>query len=220
MESLEGLSQVFNSARVLAEERDYRLGLVAIGMRSNPYGSGVVENLQQSRIAMACADPRQRGLFAAAWAVGAVAATQGHQVSSMALSEFVGPFGVIHTPQAWAQPLYQEGAGDVVYPLFHVVRFFARMGGAARLSLSSMAKGIAGVAAKDGSRTRLMLANLGMGTSHVRLPCEAEIRILNADSFGSAIQSPEWLDLSGLFQGSDVTLNPMSVAFLTMPNAC
>ena len=47
------------------------------GMRSNPYGSGVMENALQSRIAMAGADPRQRGLFAAAWAVGAVTATEG-----------------------------------------------------------------------------------------------------------------------------------------------
>ena len=216
MESLEGLSHVFKSGRALAQERDYRLGLVAIGMRSNPYGSGVVENLGQCRIAMAGADPRQRGLFAAAWAVGAVAATKGRRVASMALSAFVGPFGVIHRPEAWMQPLY-EGA-DMVYPLFHVVRFISGMGGAARLSLSPMARGMAGVAATTGSQTRLILANLGMDIRHVRLPCEAEIRTLNADSFDSAIRSPEWLDVSGARQNSEVALEPLSVAFLTMPS--
>ena len=77
IECLEGLSHIYRSAGALAGERDYRLGLVAIGMRSNPYGSGVMENSLQNRIAMAEADPRQRGLFAAAWAVGAVAATKG-----------------------------------------------------------------------------------------------------------------------------------------------
>lgn len=217
MESLEGLSHVFKSARALAKGRDYRLGLTAIGMRSNPYGASVVENLQQSRIAMVRADPRQRGLFAAAWAVGAVAATDGHNVSSMALSAFVGPFGIIHRPQAWAQPLYQQGAVDMVYPLFHVVRFLAQMGGTARLSLSAVDKGIVGVAAKEASRTRLILANLGTCVSHVRLLQKAEIRILNVDSFGSAIQSPGWLDESDAQRGSDVALDSLSVAFLNMP---
>ncbi|MBA2589732.1 MAG: hypothetical protein H0U98_14035 [Alphaproteobacteria bacterium] len=219
MESLEGLIHVFTSGRALAGERDYRLGLVAIGMRSNPYGAGVVENLPQTRIAMAGADPRQRSLFAAAWAVGAVAATEGHHVSSLALSAFVGPFGVIHTPQTWAQPLYQEGGTDMVYPLFHVVRFLARMGGAARLSLQNLGNEIVGVAARENSCTRLVLANLGTCASPVRLPQEAEIRILNADSFASAIRGPDWLEVSDAHRGSDVTLEPLSVAFLTMPTA-
>ena len=75
MESLEGLSQVFASARALAGLGDYRLGLISIGMRSNPYGADVVANPDQIRLAMAGTDPRQRGLFAAAWAIGAVEAT-------------------------------------------------------------------------------------------------------------------------------------------------
>jgi len=214
MESLEGLAHVFKSGRALAGERDYRLGLVAIGMRSNPYGSGVVENLQQNRIAMAGADPRQRGLFAAAWAVGAVAATEGHGVSSMALSAFVGPFGVIHRPEAWMQPLY-EGA-DMVYPLLHVVRFMSRMGGAPRLLMRSAGNGIVGVASQDRSDIRLIIANLGTDVSHVRLPHAAETRSLNTDSFQSAIHDPRWLDTSEPNHGSIVALTPLSVAFVRM----
>ena len=217
IESLEGLSHVFKSARAIAQGRDYRLGLVAIGMRSNPYGSGVVENLQQSRIAMAGADPRQRGLFAAAWAVGAVAATEGHDVSSMALSAFVGPFGVIHGPQAWAQPLYQEGAGDMVYPAIPCCAVSCANGRRRTPVAFGRGKRDRGRRGEGASRTRLILANLGTGASHVRLPAEAEIRILNADSFGSAIQNPEWLDVSDAGQGFDVSLNPLSVAFVTMP---
>ncbi len=135
----------------------------------------------------------------------------------MALSAFVGPFGIIHRREAWAQPLYQEGCVDMVYPLFHVVRFLSAMGGAARLSLSAVDKGIVGVAARETfAHVRLMLANLGTGVSRVRLPQKAEIRILNARSFWSAIQSPEWLDESDASHGSDVALEPLNVAFLTM----
>jgi hypothetical protein len=216
IESLEGLSHIYRSAEALAEERDYRLGLVAIGMRSNPYGSGVMENSLQNRIAMAEADPRQRGLFAAAWAVGAVAATEGHRVSSLALSALVGPFGAIHRREAWAQPGYQESGAVMVYPIFHVLRFMSIMGGAPRLPIGSAGNGIVGVASQDHSRIRLMIANLGTDVSHVRLPRDAEIRSLNADNFQSVIHDPEWLDTSQANHGSSVALAPLSVAFVRM----
>jgi len=219
IESLEGLSHIYRSAGVLADKRDYRLGLVAIGMRSNPYGSGVMENSLQNRIAMAGADPRQRGLFAAAWAVGAVAATEGHKVSSMALSALVGPFGAIHRREAWAQPGYQESGTVMVYPIFHVLRFMSLMGGAPRLLMRSAGNGIVGVASQDHSYIRLIIANLGTGVSHVRLPHAAEIRSLNADNFQSAIHDPQWLDTSKPNHGSNVALTPLSVAFVRMEPA-
>jgi D-apionolactonase len=218
IESLEGLSHVYGSARAIAGGRDYRLGLVAIGMRSNPYGSGVVENVQQNRIAMAGADPRQRGIFAAAWAVGAVAATTGHDVSSLALSAFAGPFGMIHRPEPWAQPLYHDNNNHMVYPIFHVVRFLSAMGGAARLSFPALENGIVGVASRGASRTRLILANLGTHTSRVRLPHGADVRFLNAGSFLSATKDPQWLDTSQPDQVSEVVLEPLNVAFLSMPS--
>jgi hypothetical protein len=217
MESLEGLSHVYNSARALAKGRDYRLGLIAIGMRSNPYGTGVVENLQQSRVAMAGADPRQRGLFAAAWAVGAVAATEGHKVSSLALSAFVGPFGLIYRREPWAQPIYQESSAARVYPIFHVVRFVSGMGGAARLSIPAFGNGVVGVASRTFAGIRLIFANLGPDVSCVRLPQKAEVRLLNARSFSSAISDPQWLDTSEPDRASDMALEPFGVAFVSMP---
>jgi hypothetical protein len=216
IESLEGLSHIYRSADALADGRGYRLGLVAIGMRSNPYGSGVMENSLQNRVAMAGADPRQRGLFAAAWAVGAVAATEGHKVSSLALSALVGPFGAIHQREAWAQPGYQESGTVMVYPIFHVLRFMSLMGGAPRLLVRPAGNGIVGVAAKDRSHVRLMIANLGTDVSHLRLPSDAEILSLNADNFESAIHEPQWLDTSKPDHGSNLALTPLSVAFVRM----
>jgi hypothetical protein len=105
----------------------------------------------------------------------------------------------------------------MVCPIFHVVRFLSAMGGATRLSLQATGNGIVGVASKESSRTRLVLANLGTNVSSVRLPHKAEIRTLNAECFGSAIRNPEWLDASEPRQGSDVALDPLSVAFLTIP---
>ena len=217
IESLEGLIHVYRSASAIAEGRDYRLGLGAIGMRSNPYGSGVVENARQNRITMAGTDPRQRGLFAAAWAVGAVAATGGHSVSSLALSAFVGPFGMIHRREPWVQPIYQDDSHAKVYPIFHTVRFLSAMGGDARLSLPALENGIVGVASRVPSGTRLILANLGTSPANLRLPGKAEIRSLNAQTFLSAIHDPHWLDTSKPDHASEVALGPLNVAFLTMP---
>ena len=215
IESLEGLSHIYRSASAVAQGRDYRLGLVAIGMRSNPYGAGTVDNVQQNRIAMAGADSRQRALFGAAWAVGAVAATEGYNVSSLALSALVGPFGVIHRREAWAQPLYQDAG--MVYPLFHVVRFLSAMGGSARLSLAALENGIAAVASIEAGNVRLILANLGTKTSSSRLPHQAEVRLLNARTFPAAIHDPQWLDRSKPEHAADVALGPLDVAFIKMP---
>jgi hypothetical protein len=217
LESLEGLGHVFRSGRAIAQDRDYRLGLIAIGMRTNPYGAGVMENSRQNRIAMAGADPRQRGLFAAAWAVGAVAATQGHTVSSMALSAFTGAFGIIHRCEPWAQPIYDQvnGAG-LVFPLFHVVRFLSVLGGAERLTLPDLGNGIACVAARTVSGVRLVLANLGTGQAQVRLPRAADVRLLDGKSFSAAIRDPQWLNASQADQATEITLGPLDVAFLTL----
>ena len=80
MQTLEALPQVFASAEALAPGKSYRLGLVSIGMRSNPYGAEVAPNPEGVRRPMAMIDPRQRGLFAAAWMVGAMAATETSRV--------------------------------------------------------------------------------------------------------------------------------------------
>jgi hypothetical protein len=135
----------------------------------------------------------------------------------LALSTFVGPFGAIHRREPWVQPIYQECDADMVYPIFHVIRFLSGMGGAARLSLAALENGIVGVASREASHIRLMLANLGAYASHVRLPHKAEVRFLNARSFLSAIKDPQWLDTSEPDHVSDVALEPFGVAFLNMP---
>ena len=104
-------------------------------MRSNPYGADVVANPDQIRLAMAGTDPRQRGLFAAAWAIGAVAATEQHGISSIALAAMVGPLGIIYRRATWPQPMYDDRPSSAVYPLFHVIRAISEIAGAPRLSI-------------------------------------------------------------------------------------
>ena len=70
MQTIEALPHVFSSARAHAGGRPYRIGPSGIGLRINPAGSTTAANPQAIRLAMATADPRQDGLFGAAWTLG------------------------------------------------------------------------------------------------------------------------------------------------------
>jgi hypothetical protein len=98
METLEALPQIFATARAVAPGRPLHLGLMSIGMRSNPYGARVMPNPDGLRLPMAQDDPRQRTGFAAAWAVGVLAAAVEGGVASLVLAMVSGPLGAHGTP--------------------------------------------------------------------------------------------------------------------------
>lgn len=90
-ETLEAFPAIFASAAALAPGCPLHLGLVAIAMRSNPYGSAVASNPDRRRRAMAMDDPRQVTPFAAAFALGAIAEAARAGVASLAPAMAAGP---------------------------------------------------------------------------------------------------------------------------------
>lgn len=98
MQSLEAVPDILRSARAILGSMPYRLGPVTIGMRQNPYGSRTMPNPGRERIAMATADPRQDGRFAAAWTIGYAAATEGSALDTLTLGALTGPLGVTGRP--------------------------------------------------------------------------------------------------------------------------
>jgi hypothetical protein len=70
METLEALPWVAETVRSFASGKPYRIGPSMLGMHDNPYGAAPMPNPENRRIAMALSDPRQRGLFGAAWNLG------------------------------------------------------------------------------------------------------------------------------------------------------
>lgn len=213
VDSLEGLAHVFASARRIAGGRPYHLGLVSIGLRTNPHGAGVAPNPGNIRIAAAGADPRQRGLFGAAWAVGATAATEGYGVSSLALGALAGPQGLMAGP---ARPRGQAGR---IYPIFHAVRALAALAGAPRLRIEGLPAGLAGVAGTLPGGARLILANLAASPAAVGLPRGARLRVLGRSSFGRACADPRWLDRSPRSRLPRVELESFEVAFVDFPES-
>jgi hypothetical protein len=142
MQTLGAQPAIFHSAGLLAGDRPLRLGLVAIGMRCNPYGAALAANPDNRRRTMTAHDPRHRAAFGAAFALGAFAATAGSAVQSLCLGATGGPFGI-------------DGA-DGLSPLGHLIAALARDAGRPRHAVTAL-PGVAAVA----SDRHLFLASLG-----------------------------------------------------------
>jgi hypothetical protein len=203
IETLEALPQIFHSARALAPGKPYRLGLVSIGMRSNPYGSDVASNPEHIRKAMAMEDPRHGALFGAAWLVAAVAATETGPVEAMALAAPAGPFGLVGT----------EGAVPHLRPAFHVFRALDTMRSGHRLRLRISDPSIHAVAVARQGRIVLAAANLGAEERAFTLPRSAKIRRLDASNHVAAAADPDWLTRSSVAKTDTIVLPPFALAF-------
>jgi hypothetical protein len=92
-QTLEALPDIFASAATIAQGKPLHLGLIAIGMRSNPYGAGVAPNPDGLRLPMAMDDPRQGTGFAAAYAVAVLARAAAAGVASLSPAMPGGPLG-------------------------------------------------------------------------------------------------------------------------------
>lgn len=94
MQTLEAMPAIFDSARKIAGDRAYRLGLTSIAMRSNPYGDGLQLNPKGEKRTMTDTDPRQTQAFAATYAIGMVAQAARAGVEAICVAAPSGPFGM------------------------------------------------------------------------------------------------------------------------------
>ncbi len=202
IQTLEALPQIFASAESLAPGKPYRLGLVSIGMRSNPYGADVAKNPDRVRRAMAIEDPRQRGQFAAAWMIGALAATASSRVESLALAAPSGPFGLI------------DRAGHL-YPAFHAFTALAQLQGQPRLGLKTPT-GIAGLAVTSGASLHLILSNLSAEPQELALPSSGSILLLDTSTLYESARDPHWLETAARQNTGLITLEPYASAFIRL----
>ncbi len=176
MQTLEAVPHITRSCRALIGDQPYSIGPLTIGMRQNPYGSRTMPNPDKRRIAMADDDPRQRGLFGAAWFVGYVAATAHAKLSSLCIGAMTGPRGFID-------------ARGHAYPIGAVLSVLAALGGNARFECtSSRPSEIAAFAGRrrDGERV-MVVANLTARAQRFRfapsasMPFDAPVRCLSID---------------------------------------
>jgi hypothetical protein len=196
MESLQSLPWIFKSASALANGKPYWIGPTAIAMRMNPYGETLDPNPGNIRGAMAEVDPRQRGLFNAAWTLGYIARAAAGNVSALCLSSIAGPNAIAWQKMRWDQPWFDELASkDAVFPVYHVIAGLAACSGETLLSAEhDDSKTLAALAIDTGGEQELWLANLTPDKLCVELSgagSGASIETLDAATFESCCSGPD-----------------------------
>ena len=90
IENLESFRHIRETVRAFAGSTPYRLVGAHIGLES---GAGdPAPNPRNERVPMAQSDPRQRGLFGAAWSLGAMAELAAGGVDAVSLGAVAGVF--------------------------------------------------------------------------------------------------------------------------------
>lgn len=223
-ENLESLPYIVQTCRSFANGKPYHVGPSSIGMRFNPYGSKTMDNPNNTRIAMARIDPRQRGLLNAAWTVAYVAHLARGGVDCINLHAPTGEFGLIYHPQSWQQPGFDH-TDKQVYPAFHPVSGFAQAAGLQLLSTtSSMSREIEAVAYLDDDVYIMWIANLSSDTHSVALEgIEADemvIASMTLDTFDACTSEPLGFDqTTQTVNFEPVELGPYSVVRLGISSA-
>lgn len=179
METLQSLPHVFRSTRAFAPHAPYRISTANIGLPFNPYGAATTPNPHDLRRTMVSSDPRQRGLFGAAFAAGYLIRAALGGIEAVTLMAPTGPFGIIG--EAGPRPVHA------------VVQLFARLARAAVLqTASSDPQSLLAVAAEHDGRRTLVIVNLTPDTRLVAVSGlgPASVSILSEDSGASLVKRP------------------------------
>jgi D-apionolactonase len=160
METLEALPYLVQSARLFLHGTPHWVGPSSIGSRDNPYGKATTPNPSNQRVCLAKMDPRQRGLFNAAWTLGYVAKLALGGVETVSLGAPIGPFGMIYRKTDYPQPYFDDLERSAVYPVFHIIAGLARAAGKEIVSCAvSNAAQLASLAYRSGEELTVWLAN-------------------------------------------------------------
>ncbi|CAN5131550.1 hypothetical protein BH11PSE9_BH11PSE9_38020 [soil metagenome] len=170
METHEALGYQVTTARSFIGKTAYRIGPSAIGCRDNPYGKSFTPNPNNERLCLSKSDPRQRGLFGAAWTLGYIASLAPTGVEAVSLGAPTGPLGLIHRRGESALPYYDALTGPSVYPAYHVIAGLTRAAGAELVAAtSSSERSVCSLAYRAESATLLWIANLTANQQTVRV---------------------------------------------------
>jgi hypothetical protein len=130
METHDALPYQVATARSFIGATPYRIGPSSIGCRDNPYGKTFAPNPNNERICLAHSDPRQRGIFGAAWTLGYVASLVDTGVEAVCFGAPTGPLGIIHRRGDAKLPYFGALERSAVYPVYHVLAGLTRAAGA------------------------------------------------------------------------------------------
>ncbi|HEX7811579.1 MAG TPA: hypothetical protein VF460_06690 [Burkholderiales bacterium] len=221
METLEALPYQITTARSFIGKTAYRIGPSGIGCRDNPHGATWTPNPDNARVCLTKLEPRQRGLFAAAWTLGYIATFAPTGVEALSLGAPTGPLGIIYRKAQHRQPWFDGLPGPAVFPAFHVVAGLARGAGQRRVNAeSSDSAKVQCLAYRNRKGTTLWLANMTAEKQTVNLSGArgaAFVGVLDEGSFVKATTDPEAFQESWKpLKGNSLELGSYAVAFLSI----
>ena len=220
METLEALPYQIETAKAFSGSVPHRVGPSGIGARDNPHGVTYSDNPNNLRICLAKMDPRQRGLFSAAWTLGYVATLARAGVSGISMGAPTGPLGMIYREAEHTQPFFDDLEAVAVYPVFHTMSALNRAPGNAMLSTtcSDSSKAVClGWSEKSGNT--VMIANLTADEQIIDvsgIPRDATIGMLDEDSFIFATTNAKTFRRAGKLLGDAkrIRLGGYAVAYI------
>lgn len=216
MEGLESLPSLARSVQAFIDNKPYHVGPSAIGLRMNPYGEAPMENPHNIRQAMNRMDPRQRGLFAAAWSVGFIARFATGGASAITVGAGAGEFGIAYTKTGYPQPWFDENGG--IYPVYHAIKGLAALRSQPLVDLAiSKPREIQAIAAASDGGVEVWVANLTNQIKIVELTPKlaGSASILSASDFERATKDISVMDsLERRFADEAFSLPPYAVARL------
>jgi hypothetical protein len=200
METLETLPHLVRSIRAMAGPVHYRVGLASIGAPGEVYYAPPAANPHRRRVAQAAEDPRQQGLFAAAFALGYAAAAAQAGVDAVTLGAATGGAGVLN-------------ADGTARPVAMVVAGLAALAGSDRVATDVAGTGIAALAARAGGGRVLWLANLTARPIVVTVP-PGFARLWLMDAAALAGMAPDAI-ADAAFAGETLALDTYAVCRLS-----
>jgi hypothetical protein len=213
METLQSLPAMAQTVATLWPRLRYRVGPASIALRSNPYGMNCVANPNRSRLPLSDRDPRQSGLFAAAWSTGYAAALADFELDGLTLHDLAGPLGLLPTEQdrgLWTGFVPHSR----VRPVFHVMRTLAAAASSAVLPCVSTPAGTAAIGWKTKHNGyHALIANLRSSVAEIELDARSEVLVLDTGSFSAALANTNWASGAGDSLGK-FALEPYAVAFV------
>ena len=222
METVEALPYQVKTAQTYIGKTPHRVGPSAIGCRDNPHGATFTPNPDNERVCLAQMDPRQRGLFAAAWGLAYLATLARTDVEAMSLGAPTGPLGIVYRKTDYAQPWYDSLKGPAVYPLYHVVSGLAHGIGSKLVAAdSSDAAKVQTLAYRAKKGTIVWLANLTADEQTVALKGASGpvfSAMLDESTFVTATTDPKGFQAGykAIGDPGKIKLKPYAVAILAV----
>jgi hypothetical protein len=220
VETLTCQGTTVTSARAFLGDLPLVISPVTLRPRFNPNATAVEDTGAPDEIPFAV-DPRQMGLFGAAWTVGSVAALAASGVASATYYETTGPRGVIETAAGAPWPAFPAVPGGAC-PLYHVLADLGEFAGGEVLPLGGADPlGAAVVAVRAGGRLRVLVANLRAERQSRTLALpgpvgSVTVRLLDESNAEWAIREPEAFCAAA---GDEVAVENGSIVLDLLPYA-